>query len=305
MKNLYKIFEFIKIALLPRNLSNINSRKQDLKRIENELVSLNQKLNDLDFDSIINKIDTLTKSYSKLKDNNVKSHESNEFDILTLVAKINKKFENQFSQIESLLSIYNSLPNLKFLPATRGWAGSPDFLSKITETILKEKPSFILEAGSGVSTIVIGLALQLNKKGKSISLDHEMFYFENTKKNIQLNEIGDTSIVKHCPFRDYKYFDEEWKWYETENLNLNKKIDMLIIDGPPRITQFLARYPAIPLLHGYFADRILILLDDSNRDDEIITINKWVNFLESNKFKVSVTEFNNFEKGMAILDVYR
>ena len=58
-------------------------------------------------------------------------------------------------------------------------------------------------------------------------------------------------------------------------IKFSNKIDMLIVDGPPRITQELARYPAIPILHEYFSDRFTILLDDSKRDDEAIIIQKW------------------------------
>ena len=80
---------------------------------------------------------------------------------------------------------------------------------------------------------------------------------------------------------------------------------MLIVDGPPRITQELARYPAIPILYEFFADRFTILLDDSKRDDEAIIIQKWIVFLETNKYKVKIENFINYEKGMTILQVYR
>ena len=191
------------------------------------------------------------------------------------------------------------------MPPTRGWAGSPDFLTKIAEVIFKEKPRFVLEASSGVSTIIIGLALKLNNHGKAISLEHESFYANITNEYIEVNEIGNITNVKYCPLRDYNSFEQTWKWYETDNLNLTEKIDLLVIDGPPRSTQFLARYPAVSLLHEYFSDRTLILLDDSSRNDEIITIQKWIDFLENNNFKVVVTQFNNFEKGMVILEARR
>ena len=80
---------------------------------------------------------------------------------------------------------------------------------------------------------------------------------------------------------------------------------MLVIDGPPRTTQFLARYPAVPLLHKYFADKALILLDDANREDEVIIVGKWIAFLEASSYKIEVHTFNHFEKGMILLEVCR
>jgi len=304
MKFLKKILEVFKnIIFLPRNLANISRQSNNLVVIENKLEDLNHKLNDLDFDSILKKLDTLAQNQTNT--NNSKQNQSSEYEIKELVSKIQEGFENQFLQFESLLSIYNSLPNLKFLPATRGWAGSPDFLSKIVQLILKEKPLFVLEASSGVSSVIIGLALKLNHYGKSISLDHDSYYAEITIKNLEVNSIENISVVKHCPFNDYIDNGQKWKWYQIENLDLTEKIDMLIIDGPPRTTQNLARYPAIPLLYEYFSDRVLILIDDTKRNDEIIIVEKWIEFLKKHGYQVNIEHYNNYEKGMVLLEIIR
>ncbi len=301
MKVLNKLIEILKnIFFMPRNLAIITRQSNNLIRLENKLETLNQKLNDLDIESISKKLDAL--SQNQANGVKIKTKESINFEISELVSKIQEVFENQFLQLESLLSIYNSLPNLKFLPTTRGWAGSPDFLAKIVELILKEKPRFVLEASSGVSTVLIGLTLKDNNFGTSLSLDHDSYYAEITRKNLEVNTIGNISIVKHCPLYDYIDNGQNWKWYQTEYLNLTEKIDMLIIDGPPRNTQVLARYPAVPLLHEYFSDRTLILIDDAKRNDEIIIVEKWIKFLESNGYHVNIEHYNNYEKGMVILE---
>jgi hypothetical protein len=279
MKSLKKAFEIIKaIFYMPLYISKVYKRSEDLVRIEKKLYSFAVRLNE---------------------------KEESASDLLNLAIKIEQGFENQFLQFESLLAVYRALPDLKLLPPTRGWAGSPDFLAKITEVILKEKPSFVFEVSSGVSTIIIGLALKLNNYGEVMSIDHESQYAKVTEENIDLNEIKHVSTIQHCPIVDYSSIESGYKWYETKNLNIAKKIDLLVIDGPPRTTQVLARYPAIPLLHKHFADKTLILLDDSNRKDEIIIVQKWILFLESSNYKVLIHRFNNFEKGLVILEVYR
>ncbi|MBK9330321.1 MAG: class I SAM-dependent methyltransferase [Sphingobacteriales bacterium] len=304
MKLFQQIFNrFKEILFIPRNLANISRQSNNLIGLENKLQALNQKLNDLDLASISKKLDTLSQNLAN--DTNTQKKESGNIEISELFSKIQEGFENQFLQFESLLSIYNSLPNLKFLPATRGWAGSPDFLAKIVELILKEKPRFVLEASSGVSTVLIGLTLKSNNFGTSLSLDHDSYYAETTRENLEVNTIGNISAVKHCPLYNYIVSGQDWKWYQTESLNLTEKIDMLIIDGPPRKTQNLARYPAIPLLHEYFSDRVLILIDDAKRNDEIIIVEKWIKFLESNGYHVNIKHYNNYEKGMVILESIR
>ena len=302
MKVIFKLIEVLKnIFSIPRNLANFSLRMNNLTRLEGKLEALNQNLIDLDLESISIKLDKVLQ-YQDVG-SEFKSNEIIEIFKSELISLIHERFENQFLQIESLLTIYNSLPNLKFLPATRGWAGSPDFLAKIVEVIIKEKPLFVLEASSGVSTLIIGLALKMNNYGTSISLDHELTYAKITNENIEVNEIEDLSKVVYCPLRDYNNFNQILKWYETDNLIFTERIDLLIIDGPPRNIQFLARYPAVPLLYRHFADNVIIILDDSNRDDETIIIQKWIEFLENKNFKVKVDKFKNYEKGMVIMRV--
>ena len=119
MKNVKnKIVGFVKgIFFLPINVLSIIS---EMKRIDNKIDLLNQRFNELDL------------NFNKEKETSpLLIQELSKITELTISTEITEVFENHFLQIESLLSIYNSLPNLKYLPATRGWAGSPDFLNKI------------------------------------------------------------------------------------------------------------------------------------------------------------------------------
>jgi predicted O-methyltransferase YrrM len=295
MNFITEIFKTIKsIFLMPVYISSISKNMKDLKQIENKIDLLTQRVNDLNMNSTFEK-----------QERRLSCQELSESEKLPISTEISEVFENHFLQIEALLSIYNSLPNLKYMPATRGWAGSPDFLNKIVEIILKQKPRIVLEASSGVSTVLIGLALKMNNSGKALSFEHDTSYAEITRKNIEVNDIEDISIIMDCPLNDYLIDGEAWKWYDTKELTFTDKIDLLIIDGPPRATQNLARYPAIPLLHKYFSDNVIILLDDANRPDEIIIIEKWIEFLEKEGYKINIERYINFEKGMVLLKINR
>ncbi len=277
---------------MPVNISLIGNSMKDLKQIENKIDLLTQRVNDLNMNYILEKQDSLPTCQELI-----------EREKLSISTEISEVFENQFLQIEALLSIYNSLPNLKYIPATRGWAGSPDFLNKIVEIILKQKPRIVLEASSGVSSVLIGLALKMNNSGKALSFEDDTSYAEITRKNIEVNDIEDISIIMDCPLNDYLIDGETWKWYDTKELTFTDKIDLLIIDGPPGATQNLARYPAIPLLHKYFSDNVIILLDDANRPDEIIIVEKWIEFMKKEGYEINIERFTNYEKGMVLLSV--
>lgn len=269
----------MKIDITKKLINNIVVISKSIFSIRTELKLLNNKI-----DSLHQKLDNINNQ----KEGIIRSRE-------------NYDLENYFSQIESLISIYNRLPNINFLPPTRGWAGSPDFLNKIIEIIVKNKPKFVLEVSSGVSSIIIGQALNINKEGKSLSLEHDLEYSKNSIENLNLNEINGVSRILYSPLKNYIIEGGNWKWYDIENIVFDEKIDLLIIDGPPRITQKLARFPAIPLLHNNFSDSISIILDDSNREDETIIIMEWTKYLENIGYFVKIENYNKFEKGLVVL----
>jgi hypothetical protein len=64
--------------------------------------------------------------------------------------KLYPKYEiiNHYNQLELLIPLYNKLNIKKHLPATKGYAASPDFLVEIVKIIEDKKPKVIIEAGS-------------------------------------------------------------------------------------------------------------------------------------------------------------
>ena len=143
-----------------------------------------------------------------------------------------KNISQDFKQVERLFSLYHNL-DLDYLPPTRGWAGAPDFLSEISECIIRKKPHFIFEVSSGASTVVIGKSLLYNKKGHSLSIDHEKYYSDITKHNTKRNNLDKISQVHHVPLIKYDLDGKSWLWYDLTNIEIRDKIDILVIDGPP------------------------------------------------------------------------
>ena len=84
-------------------------------------------------------------------------------------AKILRKNNDNYNQVESLLSIYSQLKFQASIPTTRGMAASPDFLKLIMETIISNKPELIVELGSGTSTIIAAKTLEKLKRGFTLN----------------------------------------------------------------------------------------------------------------------------------------
>lgn len=169
--------------------------------------------------------------------------------------------EQTFRQLEPLQALYIDLRLDRSLPATRGWAASPDFLVLLARHVLARRPNVIVECGSGVSTIVLARCCELNKHGHVYSLEHHAGYAESTRVELARHEVSHRAEVLHAPLVPHELGGARWSWYALNELP-DLEIDMLVIDGPPGHTGALARYPAGPVLLSRLRGGGVAFLDD-------------------------------------------
>ena len=207
------------------------------------------------------------------------------------------------AQLEDLEQILHLIDLRYPLNRLGGWAASADFIKIVYKEILallQNKPNpVILEAGSGVSTILIAYLLEkYAPEATFISLDHDIDYKSKTERELALHNLTNVHLL-YAPLRKYQLGQELWYWYETASLIKilqEQTIDLLSIDGPPMATQPLARYPVLPLLQERLAQEYVLLLDDANREDEKAIVDRWKR--EFGPFEV---EHIATEKGTALL----
>jgi len=209
-------------------------------------------------------------------------------------ARITARKEYQLS--EAYLSLVSAIQPREPLPATRGWAASPDLLKYLYTSVRRRKPAKIVELGGGVSTLVIAYALAKNGMGKLISVDHSPDYSAKTKEQLELHQLS--SWVEHVvapigPLPDH----DSTQWYDCESLVSLGGIDMLLVDGPPADTGPRARYPAVPVFKESLTREALVLLDDGIRDDERDIAEQWGRLLGTS------AEYLPLEKGLFIFDL--
>lgn len=180
-----------------------------------------------------------------------------------------------YRQLEALHGLYHELGLEQSLPATRGWAASPDFLLELARQARAARPAVVVECSSGTSTLVLARCMQRNGHGKVYSLEHDPHYAEQTRRQLQRHGLAHWATVLHAPLRDYTLGGQQWPWYETGQLPEGLKIDLLVIDGPPMATRALARYPAGPLLFHRLTRGARVFLDDAARPDEQAILARW------------------------------
>jgi hypothetical protein len=151
-------------------------------------------------------------------------------------------------------------------------AGSPDFLKVIIEYCALKQPTVIVEASSGVSSIILSeWLMHTGSPARHHALDHLEKYAALTREKV----LNPHSQIWHAPLKEYLIEGKAWKWYDLSALEKVEQIDLLIIDGPTEDIQPLARYPALPLLRYKLSPQAIIILDDTNRAGEQAIIRLW------------------------------
>jgi predicted O-methyltransferase YrrM len=186
---------------------------------------------------------------------------------LTTVRRIEdgfgKELKQTFRQLEALQNLNALLPAGDVLPATRGWAASPDLLLVLVDLVITERPSLVVECGSGASTLWLALAMRrFGVDGRIIALDHDPVFGDKTRDFLARHGVDDLVEVRDAPLESFDLDDETYSWYAKRAWEDLKGIDLLFVDGPPAATGHQARYPALPLLSGSLSPVATVVLDD-------------------------------------------
>jgi predicted O-methyltransferase YrrM len=177
--------------------------------------------------------------------------------------EIKTEIKQTFRQLEALQNLSAVLPAHGVLPATRGWAASPDLLVVLVDLVITERPSLVVECGSGASTLWLALAMrQFGIDGRIIALDHDPVFGGQTRDFLARHDVRDLAEVRDAPLESFSLDGETYSWYARRAWEDLTGIDLLFVDGPPATTGHQARYPALPLLSKSLSPVATAVLDD-------------------------------------------
>lgn len=168
------------------------------------------------------------------------------------------------------------------LPAFGGWALEADSIAHVVAQIRDEAPKCIVELGSGASTVCIALALQrFDLKSRFVSIDHEATYMAETRRALLRQGVAERVELVCAPLEPLELDGRIFRWYSAgavRELGL-ENVDLLLVDGPPKSSGPLARYPALAMFRPYLSTAAAIVLDDADRDDELEMMAGWASNL--------------------------
>lgn len=199
-------------------------------------------------------------------------------------ARLGRMLLTQYQQLEAREILQKMLGLPDSLPGTRGWAGAPDFLLALAHHALEQKPETIVECSSGTSTIVLAQCARLNGKGHVFSLESDAEFAEQTRRNLAMQGLEAWATVYHAPLTATEAAGRTGQWYSLENLPA-KAIDLLVIDGPPAITDPCVRFFAGPKLFERISTGGAVFLDDAERSGERQITSRWKEMFPAWKFE--------------------
>jgi hypothetical protein len=165
------------------------------------------------------------------------------------------------------------LPSAELLSELRAGWGNDDFAARdaflrevLERAVTTSGP--ILECGSGLSTILLGLFA--GRRGiETWSLEHIPEWRDRVEHMLERYRLPNVHVAL-SPLRDYGDFT----WYEAERYPLPNDFSLVICDGPPGTTPG-GRYGLVPVLGKHRLAKALILLDDAHRPGEAEVLRRW------------------------------
>jgi predicted O-methyltransferase YrrM len=189
---------------------------------------------------------------------------------------IGNEVENLYRQNEALINLRAELDVEIALPPMRGWAISPDFAVLLVDKLKQSSAESILECGAGVSSLITGLVLRKQRRGRLLSLEHDADYARQWQQTIHAYGLADYVTVIHAPLVWYEIDEEQWEWYDVSAVEENTMFDFLIVDGPPYVEGKTTRYPILRVLEGRIVNGATLLLDDAYRSAERKCVSLWL-----------------------------
>ncbi|HEY96709.1 MAG TPA: hypothetical protein G4O16_00820 [Dehalococcoidia bacterium] len=169
---------------------------------------------------------------------------------------------------EYLLNDRNTLTDLSRAWGNMSYSASIEYLEECVQYSAKSRLP-ILECGSGLSTIVIGLIAK--KYGNIVwSLEHMKSWYERIKKALIKYEI-DSVKINYGPMTEYG----DYVWYKAPLDSMPDKFSLVVCDGPAGV-KTRAKHNIFPIMKERFAPDCVILYDDANKVIPEDAITDWV-----------------------------
>jgi predicted O-methyltransferase YrrM len=213
------------------------------------------------------------------------------------LAHLKKERDHHAKRTQDIVNLFSMVPIRSGIPPLGLWTASADLLVELVDRLVDERPAVAIEGGSGVSTLVMALAVREHGlPTKVVALEHNPEWAEHTRRMLARHGVADLAEVRVAPLAPTSLDDHSTPWYDESAVADLTEIGLVLVDGPPEGTGPRARYPMVPLLRDKLSQRCTILVDDTARPGDADVVERWRPFLP--EFELEVL---HLDKGAAVL----
>lgn len=281
---------------VPERLDRLNDRLQEhdemIAHLQRDAVRQLQVAQEAATARLMKQVDGLHEQVGRTKQQLAADILHERKQTVTMLGRVARK---DFQQLEALAALYHDVRPVRAFPRTRSWVAAPDLLHWLFDFVRRERPSTVVECGSGVSTIVMAYAMREVDNGIVTALEHDEHWFRTTSELVDEHGLGAWIDLRLAPLEPIELDGESWPWYELAQLP-EDAIDLLLVDGPPGATREHARFPALPVLFDRIRPEGVVILDDHERSEEREVAERW-----RSQFPELSIELLPHEKGTALL----
>lgn len=159
------------------------------------------------------------------------------------------------------------LQTLQQLWGNQTWAASLEYVQQMVSHASATKLP-ILECGSGLTTIVLGLVTR--GTGPDVwSLEHHSEWHQRVSDALRQLAINHVNLCL-SPLIGREGF----AWYDIPSSKMPNNFGLVVCDGPPGSTPG-GRYGLMPVMRDHLAPEAVILMDDIDRQGEWNAVHRW------------------------------
>jgi len=182
-----------------------------------------------------------------------------------------KTMKKILSDPQYFLNDHETLAELSYGWGNEGYSANIEYLQECIQYTTQSKLP-ILECGSGLSTIVVGLMAK--KHGNTVwSLEHMKPWYIQVKQTLEKYNIDSVKLI-YGPVVEYGDYD----WYNAPLDSMPSKYSLVICDGPAD-TKKRAKHSIFPIMKDRFETGCIILYDDAGKVKTEDDIPGWVSKL--------------------------
>jgi predicted O-methyltransferase YrrM len=186
---------------------------------------------------------------------------------------------------EEARCLIQEIPSLADLFTEDDWQGgfgaTPLTLLVLWYLLEHQKPTAILEMGSGLSTLLLARHAQLRAASKKpvariTSLDHDGAWLNQTCRRLAQRRLGPWVQAIHTPLERQQLDGITCQSYSpgmVHQASQGLRYDFCFIDGPPKA---VGRVGSLPLVRPFLAPSATLLIDDAARREEQQAIRIWL-----------------------------